>query len=263
MRFGFRPSVALALAASTVVCSSSALQPPASAPEDPPFVLPPVPANALRVLFVGNSLTYSNGLPRTVADLAKAAGQRTLYAVSIAFPDFALEDHLAQGDAARVLKAQDWDFVVLQQGPTSLASSRVLLERDARRFAPLIAQAKAKPALFMVWPTEDRQFAFNDVRDSYRAAAVDIDGLFLPAGMSWLEAWKRDAGLVLYLDGLHPTPMGTYLAAMVIVQRLYGVSPVELTAPGVVDGVRYSWSEDLLRLLRESAAAANAAEGRP
>ncbi|MEP7344910.1 MAG: SGNH/GDSL hydrolase family protein [Gemmatimonadaceae bacterium] len=258
MHHGYRPGIALALAVSTVVCA-----PAASGPALPPLPLPPVPANALRVLFVGNSLTYANDLPHTVADLAQSAGKRTLYAVSVAFPDYALEDHLAQGDASRLLKAQDWDFVVLQQGPTSLASSRALLERDARRFAPLIAGAKAKPALFMVWPTEDRKFAFNDVRDSYRAAAIDIEGLFMPAGMSWLEAWKRDSGLILYSDGLHPTPMGTYLAAMVIFQRLYGTSPMELTGPGVVNGVRFDWSEDLLRLLRESAAAANAAEGQP
>lgn len=261
MHYGFRSVFALAVALSSAVCSPGSLL--SSGSEPPPFSLPPVPANALRVLFVGNSLTYENNLPRTIADLAQAAGQRTLYAVSVAFADYALEDHLSQGDAARLLKAQDWDFVVLQQGPTSLASSRILLERDARRFAPLITAAKAKPALFMVWPTEDRKFAFTDVRDSYRAAATDIDGLFLPAGMSWLEAWKRDPGLVLYSDGLHPTPMGTYLAAMVIFQRLYGVSPVELTAQAVVNGVRYNWSETVLRLLRESAAAANAAEGRP
>lgn len=254
----FRPGFTLALAAATLGCSAGTIQGPQT-----PITLPPVPANALRVLFVGNSLTYVNDLPTTVAALAKTAGKRELYAVTVAFPDYALEDHLSQGDAARALKAQEWDFVVLQQGPTSLASSRVLLERDARRFAPLITQAKARAALFMVWPTEDRQFAFNDVRDSYRAAAIDVDGLFLPAGMSWLEAWKRDPSLVLYSDGLHPTPMGTYLAAMVIFQRLYFVSPIELTGPAIVNGVRFNWAEDLLRLLRESAAAANSTEGHP
>lgn len=260
MAFGLRSVSALALSLAAIVCS------PSTAPtgsQTPPTELPPAPANAVRVLFVGNSLTYVNDLPGTITDLALASGQRPLYAVSVAYPNYALEDHLLQGDAERLLRAYDWDVVVLQQGPTSLASSRVLLERDARRFAPLIARAKARPALFMVWPTEDRVFAFNDVRDSYRAAAVDINGMFLPAGMSWLEAWKRDPSLTLYSDGLHPTPMGTYLAALVIFQRLYGVSPLELTASAVVGGVRYSWPESVLRVLRESAAAANAAEGRP
>lgn len=254
----FRSGLALALAVTSVVCSSSSALTGSGT-----VALPPVPPNALRVLFVGNSLTYVNDLPRTLADLAKAAGQRELYAVSVAYPDFSLEDHLVQGNAEHVLKSHDWEFVILQQGPSSLASSRVLLERDAKRFAPLIAKAQAKPALFMVWPTEDRKFAFTDVRDSYRAAAVDIDALFLPAGMSWLEAWKRDPSLVLYSDGLHPTPMGTYLAALVIFQRIYGVSPVELTMPAAVNGVRFNWPERVLGLLRESAAAANAAEGRP
>jgi len=260
MAFGLRPVSAIALSLTAVVCSPSAA--PTGA-QTPPIELPAAPANAVRVLFVGNSLTYVNDLPRTITDLAQASGQRPLYAVSVAFPDYALEDHLSQGDAERLLKGYDWDFVVLQQGPSSLASSRVLLERDAQRFAPLITRAKARPALFMVWPTEDRLFAFNDVRDSYRAAAVDINGIFLPAGMAWLEAWKRDPSLVLYSDGLHPTPMGTYLAAMVIFQRFYGVSPLDLTASAVVSGVRYDWPESLLHLLRELAASANATEGRP
>ncbi|MFN8583553.1 MAG: hypothetical protein U0163_21570 [Gemmatimonadaceae bacterium] len=244
----------LALIATT--CSSGPTQPGG-------VTLPPVPTGALRVLFVGNSLTYVNDVPHTVADLAQLAGARSLYYVTIAYPDYALEDHLAQGDAARALAAQDWDYVVLQQGPSSLASSRAILERDAMRFAPLIARAKAKPALFMVWPSEDRKFAFPDVRDSYRAAAVDANGLFIPAGMAWLEAWKRDSSLVLYADGLHATPMGTYLAALTIFQRLYGRSPVELTGPAVVNGIRWTWPDSVLRALRESAAAANAAEGHP
>ena len=80
MHFGFRPAIALALAASAAVCAPGALQPTSSEPETPPISLPPVPANALRVLFVGNSLTYANDLPRTVADLALAAGLTALVA---------------------------------------------------------------------------------------------------------------------------------------------------------------------------------------
>jgi hypothetical protein len=60
------------------------------------------------------------------------------------------------------------------------------------------------------------------VSESYRLAARDVDGLLLPAGDAWLEAWKRDAGLQLYgPDAFHPSQAGTYLAALTIVGTLY------------------------------------------
>lgn len=53
----------------------------------------PDPAKALRVLFIGNSLTYSNDLPSIVEAFAKVTGQRAFAYKAIAFPDFSLEDH--------------------------------------------------------------------------------------------------------------------------------------------------------------------------
>ena len=86
--------------------------------------LPPVPAGALRVLFIGNSLTYVNDLPRTVADMAVTAGVAPCWCITVAFPDYALLDHLASGDAERVLKRAKFDFVVMQQGSSALAEGR-------------------------------------------------------------------------------------------------------------------------------------------
>src|SRR5687768_2825792 len=74
--------------------------------------------NVLRVLFVGNSLTYWNDLPAIVEALADSAKVKGLAWHMVAYPDFALEDHWAQGDAVAAISA-GWDIVVLQQGPSS------------------------------------------------------------------------------------------------------------------------------------------------
>ena len=63
-------SAALWLALTTFACSSHTTDPLAS--------LPAAPEGSLKVLFIGNSLTYTNGLPRTISDLAKAGGQQSL-----------------------------------------------------------------------------------------------------------------------------------------------------------------------------------------
>src|SRR3954447_4256426 len=107
------------------------------------------------ILFVGNSLTYTNDLPGLVAGLAKAVGHPVPVA-SVAFPDFSLADHWNQGDAVRAISRGGWSFVVLQQGPSSLDDSRVLLRRDAARFDARIRAIGARTALFSVWPESTR-----------------------------------------------------------------------------------------------------------
>ena len=57
-------------------------------------------AGGKRVLFVGNSLTYVNDLPRTLADLARAVDDTPLVYRTIAKPDYSLEDHWYDGIAS-------------------------------------------------------------------------------------------------------------------------------------------------------------------
>jgi hypothetical protein len=78
----------------------------------------------------------------------------------------------------------------------------------------------------MVWPSRARPGDFAGVSASYVAAAKAVSGVLLPAGDAWREAWKLDPTLPLYSpDGLHPSPTGTYLAALVIYQQLAGHLP--------------------------------------
>lgn len=176
---------------------------------------------ATRILFVGNSLTYANDLPQHVCALAQAAG-REVVCESVARPDFSLEDHWNAGEARKVI-ARGWDVVVLQQGPSALPESRVLLVEYAKRFDAEIRKAGGRTALYMVWPSRARAGDVDGVARSYAAAAKAVGGLLLPAGDAWRAAWRLDASLPLYsADGFHPSPMGTHLAALVIYRQLFG-----------------------------------------
>lgn len=182
-----------------------------------------------RVLFVGNSLTQWNDLPGMVRALAASAGLRWEVQADL-IGGSALEDHIREGTVVRLLAEDSWDFVVLQQGPSTLPESRENLRSGAATFRPLIAGAGARAALYQVWPdstwSASRFLAdFDRVRDSYALAALDISGLFLPAGEAWRIVLASDPGLPLYgNDGFHPSPTGTYLAALTIFGRLSGRS---------------------------------------
>jgi len=199
-----------------------------------------------RLLFIGNSLTMANNLPELVVTLARAAG-RPASAEVVAFGNFSLEDHWQQGDARKAIAKGGWSVVVLQQGPSALPESQVLLREFTKRFDEEIRRVGARTALYMVWPTLARKQDFDGVSRSYAAAAADVKGLLCPAGDAWRAAWTRDPTLALYgPDDFHPSRMGSYLAALVIVQKVFGVSPIGLPAPDMSPGVA--------KILQESAA---------
>lgn len=185
----------------------------------------PVPSPP-RVLFVGNSLTYVNDLPGMVARISATLGT-PVETHSVVHPDYGLEDHWNDGVVQRMLADQRWDIVVLQQGPSSLPESGTNLVEFAGRFARLIRARGACPAVYMVWAEAAYPRSFDAVRDHHRQAADSAHAQFLPAGEAWRAAWRRDPAFAFYSpDGLHPTPLGTYVAALTITAALTGRSPL-------------------------------------
>jgi hypothetical protein len=180
-------------------------------------------AGPVRVLFIGNSLTAGNDLPQLVQAMAAAGGVR-LEVESVTAGGFSLEDHWNGGAARKKLAESPWTFVVLQQGPSSLPESQTNLREWATKWAAEIRRRGAKPALYMVWPFEGQANGFALVSKSYRSAAKSADARILPAGEAWQQALKRDPKSGLYVeDKLHPTPAGTYLAALVIAHGVAGI----------------------------------------
>ena len=192
---------------------------------------PPVEDTDLRILFIGNSLTYVNDLPSLVRDLGRSDPSRTVTVGSVAFPNFSLVDHWDRGDAQRAIDEGPWDFVVLQQGPSALPDSRALLVEYAGKFAEQIRRVGARPAIYMVWPPLDRAAEWDDVTASYAAAAAAVDGVLLPGGEAIRAAWTADRSIPLFGgDDFHPALAGSYAVALTIYARLTGVSPLGLTA---------------------------------
>jgi hypothetical protein len=179
-------------------------------------------ASELRVLFIGNSLTYWNDLPSIIQALAKAGKQSEIHVESISFPDHSLEDHWSRGDALRAINKGKWDVVVLQQGPSASATARAGLIRYAAVYADAIRKIGAKPALYSVWPSRIRQNDLKESIRSYELAARKAQAMLIPAGNAWRLAWQVDPDLELYdPDGLHPSTNGSYLAALVFYEMLF------------------------------------------
>jgi hypothetical protein len=191
-------------------------------------------ARALRVLFIGNSLTAANDLPGWVAELARRTGRRQIETYTVAPGGVSLEDHWTLTGAREMLAAADWDVVVMQQGPSSFAESADNLRTWAVRWSDEIRAHGARPALLTVWAEGNRSYVLNAVIRSYRDAALAAHAQVLPAGSAWRAAWRRKPTLPLWgPDDFHPSRLGTTLAALVAYGGLTGTRPAAVPLPDV------------------------------
>jgi hypothetical protein len=212
-----------------------------------------------RVLFIGNSYLYLQDIPGIVQALADSAGGDKLAVETVAFPDMALVDHLGLGTAKIEIDKGGWEWVVLQQGPSSVEANRDTLRMATKAFADMMP-ATMKPALFSAWPTSGRVQDFPRAIESYTLAAADVNGLLLPVASAWLGAWSRDPNMRLYLDGLHPSLEGAYLSGLVVYGRLLGKSTKGLPhGLRLHSGAAFVIADSVAVMLQAAADSANAA----
>lgn len=174
----------------------------------------------LRVLLVGNSYLYSNDLPRELT--GQAAGRHVRLEVTLlAKPDYALSDHLRDGRLQRLLD-QRWDWVVLQQGPSALPASRDELRASVQRIDRLLpANSDTRLVLLSAWPQRRHAHLSKEAETSYRLAAQAVGACVAPAASAWRLAREQAPEVHLYQrDGMHPTRLGTQLAAMTLLDGL-------------------------------------------
>jgi hypothetical protein len=176
-------------------------------------------AKDLKILYVGNSLTYANDLPVMVSEIA-AWDKTKISFHSYCFPDYSLEDHWNEGKVKEEIEKGNYDYVIAQQGPSGMLESRIVLTDYAKKIAELCANSKSRLIMYMVWPSKARIFDLDNVIQSYTIAAEKSGSLLAPAGLAWKNAWQRDPALPLYsADDFHPSTSGSLLAAYCI----YGV----------------------------------------
>jgi hypothetical protein len=235
------------LAAGTILGIAAACS-PVTAAED-------VPGHSL--LFIGNSLTYTNDLPALVASIAKAAHDSVQVAM-VAGANLAVIDHVnGATDAVARIDGGRWTFVVLQQGPTPAGVCRDTLIIAAMRLAPHIRGAGGRAAIFLPWARSGFPRSVEFAGQSAMQAARAVGGVVAPVGVAWRDALTADPSIPLYgSDGYHPAPPGTLLAALTLYDRLLGrdVRTIPVESLAALPGLQLDRST-----LRTLAAAAHAA----
>ncbi|MBO0324156.1 SGNH/GDSL hydrolase family protein [Muricauda sp. CAU 1633] len=181
----------------------------------------PIFSETLKVLFVGNSLTYTNDLPKMVKEEA-AYQQINLKTEMLALPNYAIIDHWNDGNVQERISNNNYDFVIIQQGPSSQPYGREVLIEYGEKFKTLCDQNGSELVFFMVWPSRTYYHTFNGVITNYKDAASINKSLLAPVGEFWKQ-YFTDTGDFSYYgpDNFHPSPKGSHAAAKIIAETIF------------------------------------------
>lgn len=207
--------VVLFLTISAIACKKSAT----GKPIDPGTGLDTGIAKS--ILFIGNSLTYANDLPALVEQIGREKGI-VIKTKTLAYPNYALEDHWNDNNLQTLIASKKYNFVVVQQGPSSQADGRAMLLDYGARIKNLCVTHNTQLAFFMVWPAFANFNNFDGVIRNYTDAAVATNSLLCPVGKQWKEYFVSTGDYTYYgSDMFHPSQRGSENAALIIFKTLF------------------------------------------
>ena len=198
------------------------------------------------VLFVGNSYTYYNDLPGIVETLGDANGvsiETEMIAPGGAF----LHEHRFNPEVAAAIQSGDFDTVIFQEqsvAPSVLAFATENTLPAAETLDVIADNSGVRVIWFQTWghfngfPSEGHpnyESMQSAIVNTYDAIAERNGGTVARVGETWRRA-RETAGTPLYdPDGTHPSPAGSYLAAITITETIMSATVVETPGIDTVD----------------------------
>ena len=174
-----------------------------------------------QILFIGNSLTYSNNLPKLVKNSAKINGI-IVNTKMIALPNYAIEDHWNDGKVQKLISNNKFDFVLIQQGPSSQNDGRKMLIEYGEKYSKLCNLNNSKLFYFMVWSSVKYYHTFEGVIKNHKDAALLNNSILIPVGEKWKKFIDNTQNFEYHgIDGFHPSLKGSEIAANEIVKTLF------------------------------------------
>lgn len=191
-----------------------------SSPSPIPGPPPPPPPESVRILFLGNSLTYTWDIPQLVAEMALRAGESKPVVTVITGPTASLEDHWISGQGLGPLRAGTQDILVMQQIPPDNPNASDFLREWSGRWADEARLYGTRPFIYAVWPPAGGELDLA-IANSTAAANAKSMGL-LPVAHAFRIAAQANPAPPLYgLDQYNPGPHGAFLAALVMCGMLF------------------------------------------
>lgn len=211
-------------------------------------------AQSKKVLFLGNSFTYTFDIPNLFNQLAVSAGVPVIvdsYTQSgIAVANEQVTGHINDAAAQAKISSQLWDFVVVQDNQGDYVNSAGIPSACGSANVTLYNQIKANNACtqiiyFAGWGPSGGTFTGDNTQNCidriytnmvYLNNNVPSKQIVTPIGKAWKSSLTSMPSVNLfYPDNVHPSLEGSYLAAATIFTTILKRNPISLTYTGGVN----------------------------
>ena len=183
----------------------------------------------IKVLFIGNSYTYRNHMPRMFMKIAKANGKDVEVNWCVKGKT-SFYRHSLREKVYRAINWKQWDYVILQGSSRDmLKDSSIYYEKTLPGLNKIVASikrnnSKTKLVFFMTWAYKKGypKFDYSNthykmirrISSKYMSLASDYDALLTPVGLVFEKLYFKHQIKTLYKpDNSHPSPLGSYAAA--------------------------------------------------
>lgn len=211
----------------------------------------------VKALFIGNSYTGFNNLTGIISDIAEENGN-VLISQSYTPGGTSFMQHSTNTTLSSLINSEDWDYVVLQEQSQKPSFPPSQVESEVYPYAANLCEAIranngcTKPVFFMTWGRENGDQANcasypplctyegmqNRLAESYTEMAQNNFAMLAPVGLSWANVRENHPNIDLYIsDESHPSFAGSYLAANVIYQSLFGEAPNQVYYPNQISNI--------------------------
>lgn len=183
--------------------------------------------DAQRILFVGNSFTYVEGVDKLFVDLAASAEPpRTVEADSSFMGGATLKQH-AQGSTLERIRDGDYDVVILQGDiPENREQTIEPFLESASILGQAVADSGAKTVFYMTWPFVQRPWiGLDGIVAAHRQVEAELGVPVAPAGLAFAKALTERPDLAVIGPDGHQTLAGAYLAASVLYATICEQNP--------------------------------------
>jgi hypothetical protein len=184
-----------------------------------PPVKPPAAISTLRVLFIGNGVTYKDGMPAMFAELAaNAAAPHRIDSRVVWFDGATLQNHWDKGDkgeARAAISQGPWDYIVLQENSRVPPKDAEVMYRATRLFDAEIRKSGARTVIFQPWAWNESYETIVDIEAATQKISKETGAQLVPVGAAWKIVQKDFPRLLLLDSKAVPTPAAVYLTASV------------------------------------------------
>ncbi len=198
----------------------------------------------VKAAFLGNSYTYYNDLPNLIDSLANANGDDLIHGQNTP-GGYTLNGHSTNTASLNLLKADTWDFVILQDQSQlpSFPYGQVIVDvyPKAKILCDSIrsANACAIPVFYNTWGRQNGDAQWDSINtfekmnnrlySAYNYMATENSGILGPVGLAFKRVYDDVSPVVSHAslynpDGSHPSIFGSYLAACIFYNTLFSTN---------------------------------------